>query len=62
VNNAIDTVQAECDDLLAREAEIRRERDAIIARLEPKVTLLHGIRERAMGLVASLFHPETIRV
>ncbi|MBX3180557.1 MAG: dynamin family protein [Candidatus Hydrogenedentes bacterium] len=62
VNNAINSVQAECDDLLAREDEIRRQAEAIIARLEPKVVMLHGIRDRAALVVESLFRPETVRV
>ena len=62
VSNAINSVQAECDDLLAREEEIRRQAEAIIARLEPKVTMLHGIRDRAALVVESLFRPETVRV
>ncbi len=47
VNNAVDTVQRECDDLLAREEEIRREREAVINRLQPKVDLLHTLKGTA---------------
>ncbi len=47
MNNALDAVQKECFALLAKEEEIRRERDAIIARLEPKEIKLEGIRTRA---------------
>ena len=62
VDNAINGVQSECDDLLAREEAIRLEGEAIIARLEPKVNLLHGIRDDARSILDSLFAPETIRV
>lgn len=51
VNNAVGRVQRECDELLARETEIRREREAIIARLEPKVTMLHTLREEAEAII-----------
>lgn len=51
VENALDAVQKECYLLLAREEEIRRERDAIIARLEPKEIVLEGIRTRAESLL-----------
>ena len=47
LDNALNAVQQECASLLAREEEIRRERDAIIARLEPKEMRLEGIRTRA---------------
>jgi len=47
LENALNAVQQECASLLAREEEIRRERDAIIARLEPKEMKLEGIRTRA---------------
>ncbi|MBI2431361.1 MAG: dynamin family protein [Candidatus Hydrogenedentes bacterium] len=49
VDNATGNVQREIDDLLAREDEIRREREAIISRLQPKVALLQGLRETASG-------------
>ncbi len=52
VDNAIGTVQGECDDLLAREEQIREERDAIINRLQPKMETLEGMRERAVRVVA----------
>ena len=61
VDNAIGAVQSECDDLLAREEEIRREREAIMARLEPKVDRLHGFREEALRLVEKVFATETVR-
>jgi len=51
VDNAVGRVQRECDELIARETEIRREREAIIARLEPKVTMLHTLREEAEEMV-----------
>ena len=47
LDNALDAVQRECYTLLAREEEIRRERDAIISRLEPKEMKLESIRTRA---------------
>jgi hypothetical protein len=62
VDNAILGVQVQVDDLLAREAEIRREREAIVARLEPKVTLLRELRERAAAVVAACETRETVRV
>ncbi len=57
VDNAIDVVQKECDGLLAREEEIRRESNAIIERLEPKVTQLSALRSQAQTIVE-----ETTRV
>ena len=51
VDQAIAAVQRECDDLLAREEDIRREREIIITRLQPKIDLLQGIRSRAQELV-----------
>ncbi|MBI2425875.1 MAG: dynamin family protein [Candidatus Hydrogenedentes bacterium] len=62
VDNAISKVQQECDGLLAREGEIRRESDTIIARLEPKVTLLVALREGARDLVNEIDHRESVRV
>lgn len=61
VDNAIGAVQRECDDLLAREEEIRREREAIIARLEPKVHQLHAYRAEALRLVETVFTTESVR-
>lgn len=54
LDNAIRAVQQECDDLLAREEEIRRECEAIIARLEPKVEALHGLRAQAEAFIREL--------
>jgi len=51
VDNAVTSVQQEYDGLLAREEEIRRESDAVIARLEPKVTQLYSIRGTAAAIV-----------
>lgn len=51
LDNALQAVQNECASLLAREEEIRRERDAIIARLEPKESRLEGIRSRAESVL-----------
>lgn len=62
VDNAIAMVQRECDDLLAREEEIRAESDAIIARLEPKVKKLHALRDDAQSIVDSARGQETVRV
>lgn len=61
VDNAIGVVQGECDDLLAREEQIKKECDAIIARLEPKVERLQGMREHAAHLVEKVFAVETVR-
>lgn len=47
VENTINGVQQEYDGLIAREEEIRQEREAIIARLEPKIALLNELRETA---------------
>jgi hypothetical protein len=47
VDNAIAMLQQEIDDLLAREEEIRRESESIIARLEPKVRMLTELRDGA---------------
>jgi len=62
VDNAITQVQNQVEGLLAREDEIRRESEAIIARLEPKVEQLRGIRSHAEALVESCFNRETVRV
>jgi len=62
VDNAIKAVQAECDDLLAREEQIRAESEAIIARLEPKVTALAELRSRAVDLVQAVAGQELVRV
>ncbi len=50
LGNALDAVQRECDALLAREEEIRRESETIIARLEPKEARLAEIRAHAETL------------
>jgi len=47
MSNALEAVKKECYALLAREEEIRKEREAVIARLEPKEVKLEGIRTRA---------------
>lgn len=52
VNGAITTVQRECDDLLEREEQIRRESEAIVARLRPKVEMLRELHEAARGYQA----------
>ena len=62
VDNAIKAVQAECDDLLARETQIREESETIITRLEPKVTLLLDLRSRAATTVTAVYGGETVRV
>ncbi|MCF6287416.1 MAG: dynamin family protein, partial [Candidatus Hydrogenedentes bacterium] len=62
VDNAIQAVQNECDDLLAREEQIRAESDAIIARLDPKVTVLHDLRSRAAVTVTAVYGGESVRV
>lgn len=59
--NAIDAVQREIDDLLAREEEIRRESEAIIARLAPKVAQLHELRDRAAQIHAATPFRELVR-
>lgn len=51
LENALEEVQQEYSSLLAREEEIKRERDAIIARLEPKEARLEGIRSRAESVL-----------
>jgi vacuolar-type H+-ATPase subunit H len=62
VDNAIQAVQAECDDLLAREEQIRAESEAIIARLEPKVTTLQELRSHAATSVEAVTGQELVRV
>ncbi len=62
VDNAIDAVQKECDDLLSREEQIRAESETIIARLEPKVTLLHELRSRAATTVTAVYGMESVRI
>ena len=62
VDNAIKAVQAECDDLLAREEQIRAESEAIIARLGPKVSTLVEVRSRAATTVEAVTGQELIRV
>ncbi len=52
LNNAADAVQRECDALLAREQDIRRERDVVIARLESKETFLEELRTKAEEAIA----------
>jgi hypothetical protein len=52
VANAATAVKTECDDLIAREAEIRREREAIIARLEPKADALRALQIHAESVIA----------
>lgn len=47
LEHVIETVQQECESLLSREMEIRREQDTIIERLKPKEAKLQSIRERA---------------
>lgn len=61
VDNAITQVQQQVDGLLAREDEIRRESEAIIARLEPKVTELTALRDQAAAIVDVCFNRETVR-
>ncbi len=51
VDSAITTVQEECDDLLQREEQIRRESAAIVARLRPKVEMLSELHEHAPELL-----------
>ncbi len=54
VENAITGVQQECDSLLSREEEIRRESEAIIARLEPKIVMLREVHEKAGTIIREL--------
>lgn len=62
VDAALGAVQKEYDDLVAREEQIRRESEAIIARLEPKVNDLDAIRREAARLIDSMRGQESIRV
>lgn len=62
VDAAIGAVQKEYDDLVAREEEIRRESEAIIARLEPKVESLEALRKQAGVTIEELRGRETLRV
>jgi len=62
VDNAIASVQQECDSLLSRENEIRRQSEAIIARLEPKVGRLNALRDKARAIVEETRGRERIRV
>ncbi|MFP4502312.1 MAG: dynamin family protein [Candidatus Hydrogenedentota bacterium] len=62
VDNAVAQVQQECDDLLAREEEIREESQAIIDRLRPKVTWLEGLRDEAADIVKRNAEREAVRV
>jgi GTP-binding protein EngB required for normal cell division/uncharacterized membrane protein len=61
VDNAVSQVQKECDDLLAREEEIRRESEVIIARLEPKVAQLGELRDRAADIIRHNAEQEATR-
>ncbi|MCC6142510.1 MAG: hypothetical protein IT368_01765, partial [Candidatus Hydrogenedentes bacterium] len=61
VDNAVSQVQKECDDLLAREEDIRRESELIIARLEPKVTQLGELRDRAAEIIRHNAEQEATR-
>jgi hypothetical protein len=62
VKNAVESVQKQVDDLLARENQIRNESEAIAARLAPKVEWLHGLRMRAGAVVEACNLRETMRV
>lgn len=62
VDAAIDAVQKEYDDLVSREEEIRRESEAIIARLEPKAGALDALRKAAVSRIDELRGRETLRV
>lgn len=57
VEQAIAAVQNECDQLLSREEQIRRERDAILARLQPKADALQSLRLKAEETIAALAPP-----
>lgn len=61
IDNSITSVQKECDDLLSREEEIRRESESIIARLEPKVGEMRALHKKAL-LVVEDANRETVRV
>ena len=54
VEEAIRAVQRECDTLLSREQEIKKERESIIALLQPKIDMLNDLRQHAGQLVATL--------
>ncbi len=60
VKQAISAVQHECDNLLSREAQIRRERDTILARLQPKLELLRTLREKAEQVIVALAPPNPL--
>lgn len=62
VDNAVSQVQKECDDLLAREEEIRRECDAILERLRPKAALLQELRDSASEMIGQMAAREAERV
>lgn len=62
VDAALNAVQKEYDDLVAREEEIRRESAAIIARLEPKAERLNTIRREAARVIESVRGHEFLRV
>lgn len=62
VANAIGAVQAQVDDVLAREDEIRRDSEAIIARLQPKSDLLRALREGAEEIVAACDPGDRVRM
>lgn len=51
IDHATDGVQRQCMDLLAREEQIRAEHDAIIGRLEPKIAMLEGLRDKACDII-----------
>lgn len=61
VDNAVSQVQKECDGLLAREEEIRRESESIIARLSPKVDQLAGLRDKAAEIIRQYAAQEATR-
>lgn len=54
VEHAVTGLQEECDSLLAREEEIRRESEAIIERLEPKIAALRELCGKAETIVREL--------
>lgn len=62
VDNAVAQVQHECDDLLAREQEIREQSQAIIGRLRPKVEWLEGLRDEAADIIRRNAEREAVRV
>lgn len=61
VDNAITQVQQQIDGLLSREDEIRRESEAIVARLDPKVSALASVRDKAAEIVDTCFNRENLR-